>query len=122
MVLAALILIPAIALFFFYLQATCQRILRQQFNQEYFLAIANANRLEVPAVPHVGRIQASASGGSEWLDTRAARHRGAGEPRGELKFLPGDPPSYRPGVSGHLPIFFSLNPMRLFACLACGGL
>ena len=57
MVLAALILIPAIALFLFYLQATCQRILRQQFNQEYFLAIANANRLEVPAVPHVGRIQ-----------------------------------------------------------------
>ena len=50
MVLAALILIPAIALFFFYLQATCQRILRQQFNREYFLTIVKANRLEFLAV------------------------------------------------------------------------
>ena len=50
MVLAALILILSTAFFFFYMQATCQRILRQQFDREYFLAIVNASRLEFPAV------------------------------------------------------------------------
>ena len=32
------------------MQATCQRILRQQFDREYFLAIVNASGLEFPAV------------------------------------------------------------------------
>jgi hypothetical protein len=50
MVLAALILILSTAFFFFHLQATCQRILRRQFDREYFLAIVKANRLEFPAV------------------------------------------------------------------------
>jgi hypothetical protein len=50
MVMAALILILSTAFFFFYLQATCQRILRRQFEREYFLAIVNATRLEFPAV------------------------------------------------------------------------
>jgi hypothetical protein len=50
MELAALILILSTAFFFFYMQATCQRILRRKFDQEYFLAIVNANRLEFPAV------------------------------------------------------------------------
>ena len=50
MVPAVLVLILATALFFFYLQATCQRILRQQFDREYFLAIVKANLLEFPAV------------------------------------------------------------------------
>ena len=50
MVMAALILILSTAFFFFYFQATCQRILRQEFDQEYFLAIVNASRLEFPAV------------------------------------------------------------------------
>ena len=49
MVLAALILILSTAFFFFYLQATCQRILRQQFDREYSLAIVHASRLEFPA-------------------------------------------------------------------------
>jgi len=48
MILAALILIVSTALFFFYLQATCQQILRTGFEQEYFRAIVNANRLEFP--------------------------------------------------------------------------
>jgi hypothetical protein len=47
---AALILTLSTAFFFFYLQATCQRILRQQFDREYFLAIVNASGLEFPAV------------------------------------------------------------------------
>ena len=50
MVLTALILILSTAFFFFYWQATCQRILRQEFDREYFLAIVNASRLEFPAV------------------------------------------------------------------------
>ena len=50
MVLAALILILSTAFFFFYMQATCQRILRQEFDREYFLAIVNASGLEFPAV------------------------------------------------------------------------
>jgi hypothetical protein len=50
MFLAALILILSTALFFFYFQATCQKILRRQFDQEYFQAIVNANRLEFPSV------------------------------------------------------------------------
>ena len=50
MVLAALILILSTAFFFFYFQATCQRILRQQFEREYFLAVVNASSLEFPAV------------------------------------------------------------------------
>ena len=50
MVISALILILSSAFFFFYLQATCQRILRHEFDREYCLAIVNANLLEFPAV------------------------------------------------------------------------
>lgn len=50
MFMAALILIISTALVFFYLQATCQKILRRQFSQEFFQSIVNANRLEFPSV------------------------------------------------------------------------
>ena len=50
MVVPAMILVLSTAFFFFYLQATCQRILSQQFDREYFLALAKANLLEFPAV------------------------------------------------------------------------
>jgi hypothetical protein len=50
MFLAALILIASTALFFFYFQTTCKRILRREFDQEYFQTIVNANRLEFPSV------------------------------------------------------------------------
>jgi hypothetical protein len=50
MFLPALILILSTALFFFYFQATCQKILRRQFDREYFQAIVNANRLEFLSV------------------------------------------------------------------------
>jgi hypothetical protein len=46
MILAALILILSTALFFFYFQVTCQKILRRQFDREYFRSIVNANRFE----------------------------------------------------------------------------
>jgi len=50
MIVAMLILILSTALFFFYFQVTCQRILRRQFDREYFKSIANANRLEFPSL------------------------------------------------------------------------
>src|SRR5579862_6600460 len=50
MILASLILIVSSALFLFYLQTTCQKILRRQFQQDYFQSIVNANRLEFPSV------------------------------------------------------------------------
>ncbi len=43
-------LIISAALFIFYLQATCQRILRREFDHEFFLAVVNANRLNFPFV------------------------------------------------------------------------
>jgi hypothetical protein len=50
MILAALILILSTALFFFYFQGALHKILRRQFDREYFRAIVNANRLEFAAV------------------------------------------------------------------------
>ena len=46
MIVATLILILSASMFFFYFQVTCQRILRRQFDREYFQSIANANHLE----------------------------------------------------------------------------
>ena len=50
MFLASLVLVVSTALFFFYFQAVCQRILLRKFDQEYFQAIVNANRLEFPVI------------------------------------------------------------------------
>ncbi len=50
MIVASLILIVSTALFLFYFQVTCQRIVRRRFERDYFLSIVNANRLEFPAV------------------------------------------------------------------------
>jgi hypothetical protein len=50
MIVAALVLILSTALFFFYFQVTCQKILRRQFDREYFQSIASANRLEFPSL------------------------------------------------------------------------
>jgi hypothetical protein len=46
MIVAVLILVLSIAMFFFYFQATCQKILRTQFDREYFRSIARAHGLE----------------------------------------------------------------------------
>jgi len=50
MILATLILVLSTATFFFYLQVTCQRILRRQFDREYFRSIVNVIRLEFPSL------------------------------------------------------------------------
>jgi len=47
---AAIVLIVSTALFFFYLQSACERVLREQFDQEYFQAIAQVCRLEFPSL------------------------------------------------------------------------
>jgi hypothetical protein len=50
MFIAALILIISTGMFLFYIHAICQRILRREFDKDYYLAIVNANRLEFPTV------------------------------------------------------------------------
>jgi hypothetical protein len=50
MIMAAIILILSTAMVFFYFQATCEKILRQQFDRKYFQSIVNANRLEFPSL------------------------------------------------------------------------
>jgi len=50
MIVAVMVLILSTALFFFYFQVACQRILGRQFDREYFQSIANANRLEFPSL------------------------------------------------------------------------
>lgn len=50
MFVATLILILSMALFFFYLQTICLKVLRREFDRDYYLSIVNANRLEFPAV------------------------------------------------------------------------
>ena len=47
---SVVILIVSTALFFFYVQVTCQKILRRQFDQEFFHSIVNAYRLEFASV------------------------------------------------------------------------
>jgi hypothetical protein len=46
MVLAALVLVTSAALFMFFLQALCERIVRREFKQPYFKLIADTNGLE----------------------------------------------------------------------------
>jgi len=50
MIVAWLILILSTAMFFFYFQATCQRILRRQFDREYFQSVVKAGCFEFPSL------------------------------------------------------------------------
>jgi len=50
MFMAALVLVLSTALFFFYLQAVCQKILQRRFVENYYQAIVNANSLEFPSI------------------------------------------------------------------------
>jgi len=50
MILAAVVLILSAGTLFFYFQAVCQKILRRQFEQEYFQSVANAVLLEFPSL------------------------------------------------------------------------
>lgn len=48
MFMAGLILVFSTALFFFYIQAFCERVLRREFDRAYFRDIINAIQLEFP--------------------------------------------------------------------------
>jgi hypothetical protein len=50
MITATFILVLSVALFFFYIQVTCQKILRRQFDREYFQFIVAANHLGFPSL------------------------------------------------------------------------
>jgi len=50
MIVSWLILTLSFAMVFFYFQSTCQKILRRQFDREYFRPIANVIRLEFPSL------------------------------------------------------------------------
>ena len=50
MVVASLILILSTALFFFYLQVVCQRLLRREFVEPFYLRLAQVTGLEFPAL------------------------------------------------------------------------
>jgi hypothetical protein len=47
---ASVILTLSAALFFFYFQALCERVLRREFDQPYFLSVVSAGRLEFPSI------------------------------------------------------------------------
>jgi hypothetical protein len=48
MIVSWLVLALSMAMFFYYFQVTCQKILRRQFEHEYYQSIANVIRLEFP--------------------------------------------------------------------------
>jgi hypothetical protein len=50
MFVSAVIVAVSTGLLLFYFQATCERILRRQFSQEFCRAVIDANRLEFPSV------------------------------------------------------------------------
>ena len=50
MALSWLILALSMAIFAFFFQAACEKILRRQFEREFFLSIANVIRLEFPSL------------------------------------------------------------------------
>jgi hypothetical protein len=50
MVSAAVIVVVSTALLLFYLQSVCSKILGRRFEQDFYHAIVNANRLEFPFV------------------------------------------------------------------------
>lgn len=50
MIVTFMMLVISVALFFFYVQATCQKILARRFDEAYFRSIVEANRLEFPFV------------------------------------------------------------------------
>ena len=68
MVVSVLILVFSIALFFFYIQAFCERALKREFSHPYFQDIINAIQLEFP------RLQDgfAANGSVDYLEVRSA--------------------------------------------------
>lgn len=53
MLLAGLVLLTSVGIFLFYLQAACQKVLRREFENDYFESVVDANRLEFPSVRNI---------------------------------------------------------------------
>ncbi len=68
MIMSVLVLVFSSALFFFYLQAFCERVLRREFTQPYCQDIIKAIQLEYPRLLESSRSKASV----EYLDARLA--------------------------------------------------
>lgn len=52
MIMSILVLVFSVALFFFYVQAFCERAIKREFSQPYFQDIVNAIQLEFPRLQH----------------------------------------------------------------------
>lgn len=68
MVMSVAVLVVSAALFFFYIQALCQKILRQEFSHPYFREIIEAVNLEYPKL----RDSYSANGPGNYMNARLA--------------------------------------------------
>jgi hypothetical protein len=66
MVMPYVVLVCSTALFFFYLQATCERVLRREFSHPYFREIVQAIQLEFPRL----REGAAANASLQYSETR----------------------------------------------------
>lgn len=68
MLMSILILVFSAALFFFYLQTVCEKVLRREFSQPYYQHIIQAIRLEYPRLREAAEAKASV----EYADARLA--------------------------------------------------
>lgn len=68
MVISAVVLAVSAALFFFYIQALCQKIVRQEFSHPYFREIVEAVNLEYPRL----RDSYASNGPGDFSNTRLA--------------------------------------------------
>jgi hypothetical protein len=68
MVMSVAVLVVSAALFFFYIQALCQKILRQEFSHPYFREIIEAVHLEYPQL----RDSYAANGPGDYRNARLA--------------------------------------------------
>lgn len=59
MIIASLILILSTALFFFYVQTFCEKVLRREFGQPYYQEVVRAIRLEFPHLREALALKAS---------------------------------------------------------------
>lgn len=68
MLMSVLILVFSGALFFFYLQTICEKVLRREFSQPYYKNIIHAIRLEYPSLREAAQAKAS----MDYSDARLA--------------------------------------------------
>lgn len=70
MFMSILVLVVSSALFFFYIQTSCEKVLRQEFSRAYFNDIVQAARLEYPQL----RKSLDSNGVANYAQMRQALH------------------------------------------------